>query len=308
MPYYAVAKGIKPGIYTSWSLCKQNVNGYKGAVFKKFVSVKQAQQFIESNSSTKSSQTARISYGQKVSKSCNSSNSAEKIQSSSAREAFQNIKLEYHKSVPNLKVSIGAEYHSRIAKFTSDSDKVEDPDIKIQKIYVDGASRGNGKIKMPISGYGIFYGVTDRRNGAISLNQIDDVNINKPTNQRAELFAIKHALIDIANEIVECNGKVSTKYEIYSDSQYAQSCITKWCDEWMKNNWKTSQGKPVSNKDIISSVIPILNYINQYYNKHQFGDLQFFHVRGHRGDYGNEMADRLANIGADNMEKEINEE
>ncbi|CUM55943.1 uncharacterized protein AC631_01653 [Debaryomyces fabryi] len=306
MPYYAVAKGIKPGIYTSWNVCKQNVSGYKGAVFKKFVSVKQAQQFIESNSSTTPSpQTARSPYGSKLS---NSSNYTGTIRTSSARNDFQNIKLEYHESVPHLKVSLGAEYHSRTAKFTSQSNKVEDSDIKIQKIYVDGASRGNGKIRMPISGYGVFYGANDERNGAISLNQIDDVNTNKPTNQRAELFAIKHALIDIANEIIECNEKISTKYEIYSDSQYAQSCITKWCDEWMKNNWKTSQGKPVSNKDIISSVIPILNYINQYYNKHHFGDLQFFHVRGHKGDYGNEMADRLANIGADNMEKELNAE
>lgn len=306
MPYYAVAKGIKPGIYTSWNVCKQNVSGYKGAVFKKFVSVKQAQQFIESNSSsTQSSQTSGSQYGPKPS---DLSNVAKTVQSSGTRSAIQNIKLEYHKSVPSLKVTLGAEFHSRTGKFTSQSNRLENPDIKIQSIYVDGASRGNGKIKMPISGYGVFYGASDKRNGAISLNQIDDVHVNKPTNQRAELFAIKHALIDIANEIVECNDKVTTKYEIYSDSQYAQSCITKWCDDWMKNNWKTSQGKPVSNKDIISSVIPILNYINQYYNKHHFGDLQFFHVRGHRGDYGNEMADRLANIGADDMEKEINAE
>lgn len=306
MPYYAVAKGIKPGIYTSWNVCKQNVSGYKGAVFKKFVSVKQAQQFIESNSSsTQSSQTLGSQYGPKPS---NLANFTKKLDYSSNRNAIQSAKLEYNKSVPSLKVTLGAEFHSRTGKFTSQSNKLENSDIKIQSIYVDGASRGNGKIRMPISGYGVFYGANDKRNGAISLNQIDDVHANKPTNQRAELFAIKHALIGIANEIAECNDKVTTKYEIYSDSQYAQSCITKWCDDWMKNNWRTSQGKPVSNKDIISSVIPILNYINQYYNKHHFGDLQFFHVRGHRGDYGNEMADRLANIGADDMEREINAE
>lgn len=36
MPYYAVKKGKKPGIYESWEECKAQVHGYKGAEFKKF--------------------------------------------------------------------------------------------------------------------------------------------------------------------------------------------------------------------------------------------------------------------------------
>lgn len=305
MPYYAVAKGIKPGIYTNWNLCKQNVNGYKGAIFKKFVSVKQAQQFIDSN--TSSSQTLQTSNSQNASPPLNLAGSTKSKKVVDTAKGIQNSKLEYHRSVPVLRATLDGEYHAQTRKFRSQSSEIGKPDIRIQRIYVDGASRGNGKVKLPISGYGVFYGASDKRNGAISLGQVDDVNSNKPTNQRAELFAIKHALVDIANELVE-SDEITTKYEIYSDSQYAQSCITKWCDDWMKNNWKTSQGKPVSNKDIISSVIPILNYINQYYNRHRFGDLQFFHVRGHRGDYGNEMADTLANIGADDMERELNRE
>ena len=36
MKYYAVKKGRKTGIFTTWDDCKAQVNGYKGAVYKSF--------------------------------------------------------------------------------------------------------------------------------------------------------------------------------------------------------------------------------------------------------------------------------
>ena len=29
--YYAVRAGFKPGVYTSWAICQQQISGYKGA-------------------------------------------------------------------------------------------------------------------------------------------------------------------------------------------------------------------------------------------------------------------------------------
>lgn len=46
MPFYAVAKGKKPGIYTSWPECQQNTNGYPGPIFKKFDTKAEAEAFI----------------------------------------------------------------------------------------------------------------------------------------------------------------------------------------------------------------------------------------------------------------------
>jgi len=43
--YYAVAAGHKPGIYTTWEDCKRQVNGYKGAKYKKFSCMEEAQAF-----------------------------------------------------------------------------------------------------------------------------------------------------------------------------------------------------------------------------------------------------------------------
>ena len=37
---------------------------------------------------------------------------------------------------------------------------------------------------------------------------------------------------------------------LYSDSQYMKNGITKWIFNWKKNNWKSSQGKPVKNQDL----------------------------------------------------------
>lgn len=47
MPYYyAVKKGLKPGIYNTWDECKINVLGFKGSVYKKFITKNDALEFI----------------------------------------------------------------------------------------------------------------------------------------------------------------------------------------------------------------------------------------------------------------------
>lgn len=47
--YYVVLVGRTPGIYTNWESCKAQVNGYKGAKFKGFKNMEEAQQYIEEN-------------------------------------------------------------------------------------------------------------------------------------------------------------------------------------------------------------------------------------------------------------------
>ena len=50
MPYYAVAKGRQIGIYTTWTECKEMINGYSQAIFKKFDTKNEAEIFIINNS------------------------------------------------------------------------------------------------------------------------------------------------------------------------------------------------------------------------------------------------------------------
>lgn len=45
--YYAVKLGRNPGIYESWAECEMQVKGYKGAKYKKFPTIEEAQDFIK---------------------------------------------------------------------------------------------------------------------------------------------------------------------------------------------------------------------------------------------------------------------
>lgn len=43
--YYAVKVGKLPGIYNTWDECRENVNGYKGAIYKSFKTLQEAEAF-----------------------------------------------------------------------------------------------------------------------------------------------------------------------------------------------------------------------------------------------------------------------
>lgn len=45
--FYAVAVGIKRGIYTNWSDCKANVENFNGAIYKKFDTLAEATKFLD---------------------------------------------------------------------------------------------------------------------------------------------------------------------------------------------------------------------------------------------------------------------
>jgi viroplasmin and RNaseH domain-containing protein len=52
--YYAVRIGRNPGIYKSWIECKNEVNAFSGAVFKKFKTESEALNFLSLNPKSKS--------------------------------------------------------------------------------------------------------------------------------------------------------------------------------------------------------------------------------------------------------------
>ena len=44
MKYYVVEKGKNPGIYNTWAKCKEQTNGFKGAIFKSYGNLKDAEE------------------------------------------------------------------------------------------------------------------------------------------------------------------------------------------------------------------------------------------------------------------------
>ena len=51
--FYAVAVGVKRGIYTSWAIAGPLVTGFKGAIFKSFATEGEAKKFLDDNTGIK---------------------------------------------------------------------------------------------------------------------------------------------------------------------------------------------------------------------------------------------------------------
>lgn len=160
------------------------------------------------------------------------------------------------------------------------------------KIFTDGAVPNNQNKGNRKGGVGVFFGTNDPRN--ISFG-IKETPIYKVTNQICELMACIKAI-----ETIVSTEKIKKKtIVIYTDSMYIVNSITTWAKGWEKNNWKKSDGKPISNIELIKS----LYYLSKNLN------VGYVHVKAHTtappvgsDDYviwfGNHMADNLAVEGA----------
>lgn len=69
--------------------------------------------------------------------------------------------------------------------------------------------------------------------------------------------------------------------------------MTNWFRKWIRNNWQTTDNKPVENKDLIQSILVKINERDSLKVT-----TTFEWVKGHNRDPGNEEADRLAVDGA----------
>lgn len=142
--------------------------------------------------------------------------------------------------------------------------------MKLVEIFTDGSCLGNpGK-----GGIGILLRYQGRE------KQISQGYL-LTTNNRMELLAVIEALNAL---------KEPCRVQLHSDSQYMQNGIQKWIFNWKKNNWKTSDKKPVKNQDLW---IALDNAIHRHQVEWQW-------VKGHSGHYENEICDQLAKQGANN--------
>ena len=132
-------------------------------------------------------------------------------------------------------------------------------------IYTDGACSGNPGP----GGWGAV--ILDEKENQINLSGKE----KSTTNNRMELTAPIMALKKI---------KKSSDIVIYTDSTYLKNGITIWIRNWEKNGWKSTNKKPVKNKDLWI----MLNELS----REQIIDWKW--VKAHAGNKYNEMADSLA--------------
>ncbi|MFI7964335.1 DNA polymerase III subunit epsilon, partial [Acinetobacter baumannii] len=77
---------------------------------------------------------------------------------------------------------------------------------------------------------------------------------------------------------------------VWTDSNYVKQGITEWIHGWKKKNWKD-----VKNPDLWQKLDAVCAGRNIEWNW----------IKGHAGHAGNEMADQLANLGADKTAQEL---
>ena len=132
------------------------------------------------------------------------------------------------------------------------------------KIYTDGSCIGN-----PGPG-GWAAIILDGKN-----EKIISGNKNNTTNNQMELLAAIKGLSNF-------NKKKS--FKIFTDSNYVKDGITKWIKNWEKNNWKTSNKKPVKNQELWKKLDKLVKFHN----------VRWEWIKGHSTNIYNNLADELA--------------
>lgn len=270
--YYAVQKGRQTGIYKTWAECEAATKGYAGAVFKKFPTQDAAHDFVRgdgygapsvssssssahcsSHSSPPSSGTA---YGQGKAKSAATTVLGERGPDRST---------ERYPGRPNT-----------FNVFSSTSGSAKGAGSK-RVVYCDGSSLGNGK-QSARAGWGVYFDDPSLQH----LNESRRLPGQVQTNNRAELMALIRA--------IQLSPNDGRELVLLSDSRYSMDCVNKWLPSWRKNDFVTSQGTPVQNKDLIMKLDHELN------SRSPRPKLEY--VQAHAGIEGNEIVDRMAKYGA----------
>ena len=95
------------------------------------------------------------------------------------------------------------------------------------------------------------------------------------TNNRMELTAVIEGLRSIPRP---------SRVRITTDSRYVVDGMREWLPRWMRNGWRTSDRKPVKNRDLWEE-------LTRLQVRHT---LEFHWIRGHDGHPENERCDEVA--------------
>ena len=140
------------------------------------------------------------------------------------------------------------------------------------KIFTDGGCSGN-----PGPGGWAFVMIQETFQGEQVIAK-DTGGEKETTNNRMELTAVIMAL-----RALKTMKNVPRQAAVYTDSQYVQKGISEWIHTWKRNAWRTSDKKPVKNKDLWTELDLIASEFK----------LKWEWVRGHAGNEYNEMCDAM---------------
>ncbi len=142
-------------------------------------------------------------------------------------------------------------------------------------VYCDGACSGNPGP----GGWGSIVATPDGR-----VRELGG-GARGTTNNQMELTAAIEAL----RELEGVFGEVI----VLTDSVYVIRGITQWIWGWMRNGWKTSEGKEVLNQELWQELGRLVTQRKKQ-SPGASGAVNWRYVRGHTGIAGNERCDEIA--------------
>lgn len=149
------------------------------------------------------------------------------------------------------------------------------------KIWTDGSCKNNGK-KETRGGWSAILVNEDNNEYVIQYGYEENT-----TNNRMELLAAAEAL-DYVKEHFK-NEEVI----LFTDSAYLCNCYkSQWHKAWLKNGWKTSNKKPVKNRDLWERIIPFFDC----------KEIKIEKVKGHADNKLNNLVDEVAQTCAEEGE------
>jgi ribonuclease HI len=151
-------------------------------------------------------------------------------------------------------------------------------------IYTDGSCLNNGK-SFARGGIGIYFPNSEHPN--LSITYPTKGLLIPPTSQRCELLAVNYSLIIhwLCFRNKECI--------IHTDSEYTIKALTNYCNVWIKNGWKKTNGEDVKNQDLLKPMHVLFA---------KNGNVKFHFVKAHSGlldkhSLNNNIADAFARKG-----------
>ncbi|GAA6016339.1 hypothetical protein JCM8202_005572 [Rhodotorula sphaerocarpa] len=272
--YYAVRVGRKPGVYRTWDECAAQVNGFQGARHKKFPTEAEARAFVGGDgggavggSSTRAAASRTQKGGEK--------GTGAVTQALKAKRTSDAADLPQSSAKRAMRTVVGA---------TGTHAEKKGSRSAVRRVFCDGSSRGNGQ-KGAVAGIGIFW---SHEEGAPNISERLPGKLQ--TNNRAEMYAVAR--------ILETDPHPEEPLTVCSDSEYTIGVFSKWIPGWRNRGWRTSDGKPVANQDLIRYILSLLALRMRPDSQTPLANITFQKVKAHVGIEGNEQADRFANNGA----------
>ena len=160
------------------------------------------------------------------------------------------------------------------------------------EIYTDGSciakNGGGGK---GVGGIGYIIKHWEMQDGTPTIKATEGSRgFRLTTNNRMELLAAIEGLNTVSDGVKTGLYKDLYQINVMTDSRYLCDAVSQnWVTKWINNNWVTSMGSPVKNRDMWEKVMDSIKRVTDLNIT-----LNFHHVQAHSGNVDNERADFLA--------------